>query len=82
MANLGIPELIKPFRSGPDKGQFRLKKVIDKIENGEPFKTKFGDKVLLYINEEIGKAIQEYDFKYLSGVKTQSWFKQMMVKRE
>jgi hypothetical protein len=75
MANLGIPELIKPFRSGPDKGQFRLKKVIDKIENGEPFKTKFGDKVLLYINEEIGKAIQEYDFKYLSGVKTQSWFK-------
>lgn len=75
MANLGIPELIKPFRSGPDKGQFRLKKVIDKIENGEPFKTKLGDKVLFYINEEIGKAIQEYNFKYLSTVKTQSWFK-------
>lgn len=75
MANLGIPELIKPFRSGPDKGQFRLKKVIDKIESGEPFKTKLGDKVLFYINEEIGKAIQEYNFKYLSTVKTKSWFK-------
>ena len=46
MANLGIPELIKPFRSGPDKGEFRLKKIIDKIDGGEVFKTKTGDKVL------------------------------------
>ena len=75
MANLGIPELIKPFRSGSDKGEFRLKKIIDKVENGEIFKTKNGDKILFYINEQIANAIQKYDFKYLSTIKNKPWFK-------
>ena len=75
MANLGIPELIKPFRSGPDKGEFRLKKIIDKIDGGEIFKTKTGDKVLFYSSKDIEKAIREYDFKHLSTVKTQPWFR-------
>ena len=46
-STLSIGELIKPFQRGPDKGQFRLKMVIDKIADEDPFRTaRDGDKIL------------------------------------
>lgn len=66
-STLSIGELIKPFQRGPDKGQFRLKMVIDKIADEDPFRTaRDGDKILFYKDETIEKAITSYDFKTLS----------------
>jgi hypothetical protein len=39
MADLGVPELIEPFRVGPFKGEFRLYRNIDKMM-WKVFKTK------------------------------------------